>query len=486
LGVHPSKIAFLAFTKKAAHEAKERALKRFIFYEPDPLHWFNTIHSASFRLAGLRYEQTVRTSHLQELCRACGHVYKSNEVITDEGDFKTSNTGNTLVFLEHLARSMDTTLENVWEQSPNVFRDIELSVDDLRRFKQKYDLFKASSGLVDYADTLSEFVAHGATPEFDLLIVDEAQDLSSLQWQAIYRLATRAKAVIVAGDDQQAIFRWSGANVERFIALEGKLTVLQQSYRIPAKVHRLALSIAGNIKNSRPRTFHPRNVEGEVRFVDGHEEVPLKTGKWLLLARHQYQTQWLEAACREAGVFYEKHGRASNQTPGALATIAYENLRKGLSVPEHTAAQVLYIANLISYAERCALDKSQKLVTKEDFPSISFTKPWYEVLKKFPAHEPQYFRQARRGGDRMADVDEQGYLVPTQPRIRISTIHSAKGGEAESVYILTDVTASTWDGMERDISDESRVMYVGCTRAIDRLFIRRPQTNLAYDIPEIR
>ena len=86
----------------------------------------------------------------------------------------------------------------------------------------------------------------------------------------------------------------------------------------------------------------------------------------------------------------------------------------------------------------------------------------------------------------MADVDEQGYLVPTQPRIRISTIHSAKGGEAESVYILTDVTASTWDGMERDISDESRVMYVGCTRAIDRLFIRRPQTNLAYDIPEIR
>ena len=36
----------------------------------------------------------------------------------------------------------------------------------------------------------------------------------------------------VAGDDDQAIFRWAGADVDSFIALDGKINQLIQSFRV--------------------------------------------------------------------------------------------------------------------------------------------------------------------------------------------------------------------------------------------------------------
>ena len=56
----------------------------------------------------------------------------------------------------------------------------------------------------------------------------------------------------VAGDDDQAIFRWAGADIEHFIGKwpgDNRNTIieLKQSYRIPKSVHSIATKLAQSI-----------------------------------------------------------------------------------------------------------------------------------------------------------------------------------------------------------------------------------------------
>ena len=64
-------------------------------------------------------------------------------------------------------------------------------------------------------------------PEFDVVFIDEAQDLSPLQWKLYDVLKTKAKDIYLAGDDDQAIFAWAGADVKRFIEEPAKEKVLK-------------------------------------------------------------------------------------------------------------------------------------------------------------------------------------------------------------------------------------------------------------------
>ncbi len=70
----------------------------------------------------------------------------------------------------------------------------------------------------------------------------------------------------VAGDDDQAIYRWAGADVDKFIKLEGKSTVLDQSYRVPITVHELANKLNLRIKDRIKKEFKPRTETGEIRW----------------------------------------------------------------------------------------------------------------------------------------------------------------------------------------------------------------------------
>jgi superfamily I DNA/RNA helicase len=70
-GVPPQKIAFLAFTRKAATEAKERAAKRFGL-DPDDLMYFRTLHSLAYRLLGVRTKDVLGKENMNELSRHIG------------------------------------------------------------------------------------------------------------------------------------------------------------------------------------------------------------------------------------------------------------------------------------------------------------------------------------------------------------------------------------------------------------------------------
>ena len=69
------------------------------------------------------------------------------------------------------------------------------------------------------------------------------------------------------------------------------------------------------------------------------------------------------------------------------------------------------------------------------------------------------------------------------PRITISTIHAAKGGESTNVVLLPQLTVATEEGFHKNPDDEHRLYYVGVTRTKNNLHIVEPdQPERSYPI----
>ena len=66
-------------------------------------------------------------------------------------------------------------------------------------------------------------------------------------------------------------------------------------------------------------------------------------------------------------------------------------------------------------------------------------------------------------------------MINKNPRIIMSTIHGAKGGECTNVVLLTDLTENTMKGYEKNPDDEERLFYVGATRTKETLHIVNPK-----------
>ena len=53
-------------------------------------------------------------------------------------------------------------------------------------------------------------------PSYKILMVDEVQDLSKLEWKVIAKLAKKSEEFYMAGDDDQAIYHWKGCDIRIF------------------------------------------------------------------------------------------------------------------------------------------------------------------------------------------------------------------------------------------------------------------------------
>ena len=62
----------------------------------------------------------------------------------------------------------------------------------------------------------------------------------------------------------------------------------------------------------------------------------------------------------------------------------------------------------------------------------------------------------------------------------MSTIHGAKGGEADNVMLLTDLPRKADEAYFANADDERRVFYVGMTRAKKALHIVHSQSDREF------
>lgn len=463
-GARPEKTAFLAFTKKAATEAKDRAKIKFNMTD-NKLVFFRTIHSLAFRQLGLNKSQVMQKEHFVELGNVLG-VRVTGYIDMTEGSVAYGmDTGDRLLFLEGLARTKQQPLRKTWEESGSE----EIDWFELERLSKALVKYKQARGLFDFTDMLEMFCTQGYVPELDYLLVDEAQDLSPLQWQVINLLMKKANKVVICGDDDQSIFSWSGADTNYFINLEGSVLQLDKSWRVPGAIQNMALDIVNQISKRRPKVWEPKQGVGEISWHDDLDDVPLDKGNWLILARNGYMLRRAEEHCITNGFSFD--GKYSPLKSPTLTAIRYwEELRKGGSCSMEQIKKIngFMIKKINTHA--LAGHEEIDMGILELKGKVWSTDIWHKALDRISPYEREYFIAARRAGEPLLKT----------PRIRLSTIHGAKGGESDNVLLFTDLAPRTYDEFLLRPDDEHRVFYVGVTRAKENLHLLQPKTNKAF------
>jgi hypothetical protein len=194
--------------------------------------------------------------------------------------------------------------------------------------ERTYRHYKRSKNLLDFTDLLEMIVNEPERlPMLEVLIVDEAQDLSRLQWMMVEALTVRSKRTFLAGDDDQAIFFFAGADVKSFLAFEGSVTILNHSYRVPAKVHTWPTT-SSSASASASQRWESREFEGLVKTYHRFDDVPVESGQWLIMASTNYMLNPIHEWLKSIGVLFERNGVPSLSPQIAQAVVDWERLRR--------------------------------------------------------------------------------------------------------------------------------------------------------------
>lgn len=470
-GVDPQRIGYVSFTKRAAREAVTRATEKFRLEQRD-LRYFRTLHSMCFQSLGLSNGDVFEGRKLTEFGDWIG-VKLSESFNMDEGSTFGYEPGDRALFMENLARVRCLSLRQQYEENSD-----NLPWSLVERIGRALEVYKRDKGLLDYTDMLQHFTKQEWSPDIDVLFVDEAQDLSMLQWHVVWKLAKKARRVVIAGDDDQAIYKWAGAAVDYFVQLRGTVTVLGQSWRVPKRVQATASDVIQRVRMRREKQWAPRDSDGEVLRLQSFDEVDLWGPEILVLARNAYVIRDILPVLRSEGVIYEWRGHPSVRQSVLDAVRTWEKLRSGHAVTADDARRVYDMMSSGIGVRRG--HKTLPGLSPTDMVTLSSLRErggllrdeiWHEALDRIPQDERVYMLRARQKGEGLS-----------RPRVRLSTIHGSKGGEAEHVVLLRDMALRTWQEMRETPEDEARVWYVGATRAKSRLSIVAPSGKMHYDI----
>ena len=432
------------------------------------LPFFRTLHSLAFRQLGLTRESVISRSDITDLNEKL-NLRLTGRTTSDEGHIFGMTHDDRLAFIENLARMRNVPLEDQWHEVEDAVGWFELE-----RYARGLKLFKEDRLLVDYTDMLEMFIEKGDVPKLDVMFVDEAQDLSPLQWKVVRKLAEKADRIYVAGDDDQAIYKWAGADVDYLINNSKNALVLKQSYRVPSSVHRVAKQCIGQVRSRIYKEWTPRKEEGMVRWEPNIELVNMEQGEWLVLARTNYLLEGVDEYCRNEGWFFEVKGRPSIPESKVRAVIYWERLRKGQTIPLNECVNIIKYIKVENSKQLELLDNDLTLQyqdLKNQFPDLP-DGHWYDVFTLLSPKELSYIRAMLRRGEK----------ITKQPRIRLSTIHAAKGGESTNVVLLTDITTRVYKNYQENPDDENRVFYVGVTRTKENLYLIEPKTTRCYQM----
>ena len=438
---NPDRIGYFAFTRKAANEAKERAMKKFNFSEDDLPH-FRTLHSLAFRTLGIKKDQVMQKRHYEDLGRKENLFLDYNDYDEEEtGLFTTKSDYLRIINLAKLRNISIDRQYNMKEHNQDVeYGTLIHLANELERYKKEYNL-------IDYNDMILKFIQKDMSPNFDVVFIDEAQDLSLMQWSMVKNIWEKTVDSYIAGDDDQAIFRWAGADVDSFIAQEGKPLHLKESKRVPRKIHELANDIISRVNNRIDKSWNPKKHEGRLTPYDNFEDVDMSSGKWLVLTRTRSMLDPLEDTIRDKGFYYENRFKKLYEKDIQEAALNWEHLVGGQMLGYKD------IEKISKYISKNKWDKDKlKSMVKNGVYSLEqlqkdhglkTKETWFDAFDQAGQKRINYIRRMKRNGE----------ILNKEPRIKLSTIHSAKGGEEDNVVLLTDLTYNTKKSYDKNQDD---------------------------------
>ena len=465
-GIPLDRIGYFAFTRKAAHEARDRFLETFPHLTKKNIKHFRTLHSFAFRHLGLQEENVMQEEHYKIIGEQCKLRIKYASY--EKNDFNGIFTSNSeYLNLINLARVRNISVLDQLDRNEHLGK---IERDKIQVVAKHIESYKNTYQLIDFSDMIEKFMSEiqlpsAKVPKFEVIFIDEAQDLSLIQWKMIKLLQNHTKDIYIAGDDDQAIFGWAGADVDSFINFDAVEIPLKQSKRVPRMIHTRALLRLDNIKSGRlDKPWNtPTSADGTIKIFFSIDHINMQKGDWYILARTNDLLIPIIRGLRKRGLYFEtKQGRSISESL-YRDILNWESWKKG---KELNTIEVQRVLERFDKKFEESDDKLFKLSNLKTKYKLNHRLQWYDAFTAVTPHMKTYIRAMRSNGEDLR----------LKPRIKVLTLHGSKGGEATNVIILQNQTRNTIKGATKTImkqDEEQRVWYVGLTRCSKNLFLIR-------------
>lgn len=366
-----------------------------------------------------------------------------------------------------------------------------------RAFWSHFSAWMKRNGLVDFPMMIENALLIGFRPNgYTHLIVDEAQDLSPLQLALVNRWAEGTRVAAVVGDDDQAIYSWLGAAGKGFtdFAPEENRIVLSRSWRLPFAVWRVSNAIASLIQDRVPKRFWPRATGGLVRtaYLTDREIAKLaleavdNPGSVMVIGPTRWDVAPIAELIEEhGGIVYNPSGRGrSGSASRHLNTLPRARVARAfLRRPWRVSDLRVFVPHLrVDCVEwsvmRDILSRPPEAVIDDGVVARGFTEPFREtIMSRNPAAVFLFYPTIDAASRRLleASLRPGGAEGAFKRKVLVGTIHSVKGLEADTVFLLLP-RRGKMRSLKAD--DWHRLVYVGASRAKFSLWIV-PSTDYA-------
>lgn len=499
----PMQIGFVSFTRAARQEAADRAADKFRLPARDltDAGWFRTLHSVCYRCLGVSSGELVTDSKADREW-VHGAVDAPVDSLPDEDGaeaaFEAATEAGIALRLWDRARNRLEPLLPSWELASEC-DDRTPPFEWCREIVDRYELGKRLDHRCDFVDLLGRFAGwrfrvdgperatpEGESPGLPVWFFDEQQDTSALLDSVCHRLIRGARWVYVVGDPFQAIYGWAGADPGLFQGWEvSKQRILPQSFRCPTRIHEMGECFLREASDYWDRGIAPAEHDGDyeiARWTPGMVQDIDPRDSWLLIARTNHHAARLAGAVKHAGIpWAPTSGLGAWNAPArslGLATLYYLALGGDAAVihgegwaraVDLLPAKVLDRGTKTRWQkDRAKLQKEWVEIHPEDMSAVGATD---ELLAMF---RTDAWQELIPGADEWcAAVDRWGMKTVREPNVRIGTVHSVKGAEADNVLWLTTTSGPVARQQETagGHDEECRVNYVACTRARRRLIV---------------
>jgi superfamily I DNA/RNA helicase len=391
----------------------------------------------------------------------------------------------------------------------------------LRQFAAKWQEYKAANGLLDFCDLIERCLTdvRVAPKHPSVIFADEAQDLNRMQLTLIRRWGEHANYFIVAGDDDQTIYSFTGASPDAILGPEipdDHKIILKQSYRVPRAVHLAANRLIHQVTRRQEKEYLSRPAEGVCGEASGTWETPeygvLKTalshiegGRTVMfLAACSYMLRPIVQVLRKNAIPFHNPYRRSNgfwnplragrrgSTVNRVLALLVAHPTFGVGHREWTAGEFalwtewLTAKGILKHGAKAQirdLDASRP-VTMAELDAVFETGALESLLECFEGDHRvllSWWRGRVNGAMQnriqfpadIATVRGPQALLE-KPRVTVGTIHSVKGGETDVVILFPDLSQAGDASYQRYGPPRDaviRMFYVGMTRAREALYL---------------
>ena len=511
----------VSFTRVAAREIKKRIQDKNNnkFSDKELRHSVRTIDS--YLMNKIREDKDIcyPNNYLAEFYQ----VKKNTEINED----KKKNFYAAMKIITMGRITIEDGIENILK-----YYDFQKRTDIGRKFiiqvAESYENYKKNHLKMDWEDVKYK----GLDPKikFDdniVLMIDEAQDCNRLEWLIINKLIAVSKNVYIAGDDDQAIYRFKGGDVETFRDLTvDKKTILKESPRLNKKIWELSQKIIHLIpkEERQEKQYTPtnenkynmphcglvyefRNKESfEKNYLNMNITDPDVSIHWLFLSRNnkemdmKYSNEnycWSKILAKN-NLTWEKIDDSNGVSAGVERSTTsnvpadqiqgietWIMLQKGDRILGEKIKEFYKSIPPALFRDRkkTSLIQTDSIILKDGQYNYSDLKskfyfeaninaPWHEILNLKPRNKEYYVDYIQY----LKNIVENGNYKKSK-RILLSTIHGAKGLESANTVLNCDwprLPYETYCKGGKDRDDELRVFYVGTTRTKYNLFLYQP------------